>query len=439
MKHTYRSGWGRTSAGQVTTQSAFDFLDPNINRGTSGLAAGEGRSYGDSSLNLEGITWETKALKSIWIDPLTKLARCGAGVTFAELEEKAIRMKLFPKVVPGTAFVTMGGAVASNIHGKSHQGNGSFGDNTKNITLIDSNQIEHFLEPDGQNSELFWATVGGMGLTGLITEVTIQLMDIESDHVETNEVRVGSIQEALKAIRKFDEKYHFTVAWLDFSGDFKGRGKVSGANIASLSSSDIVSKKNKFLPRFNISVPDLFPNRFINNFTVRIFNLIWFAKPLQNGLVEIRKYLHPLDSVSNWNRVYGKTGFIQYQFVVPLEHEWFLEEFLIKMKSVKGSSFLSVLKKFGKTDSKFLSFPIEGWTLAIDVNYENNEFRSILAEIDKEIIKIGGRIYLTKDSCLSKESFLQMYPEIHIWKDIKTNMDPDNYWKSQQGERLGLC
>ena len=442
MNVVYRTGWGRNLGANVCVLdiSNFEQRSSYVKNG-SGLAIGLGRSYGDSSLNSSGLSWSSESLSSIVIDQHQMVAFCGAGVTIGDLERAAIKYGLFPKVVPGTEFVTIGGAIASNIHGKSHQRFGSFGDQLSEITLIDADGITHHLTPQGVTKEQFWATVGGLGLTGAIVSAKVSLMAVQTAFVKIDEIRVHSLVQLLDALQDFDRKYLYTVAWIDLSGDFKGRGVVSGANAAAIGevpkkfrSNPLVMKK----PR-NVSLPDIFPSRFINRLTVRIFNLLWFYKPLKRGSVNLQPYLHPLDSIKDWNRIYGDKGFIQYQISVPFGKEDFLHNLLKELREIGGVSFLGVVKRFGESDPTFLSFAKMGWTISLDISASNNKLLLALDRLDEQLVKIGGRVYLTKDSRLSKSNFEAMYSQHKDWLRIKKRMDSRNFWQSEQGKRLGLC
>ncbi len=405
------------------------------------LAIGLGRSYGDSSLNTSGLSYSTKSLKRIEINQVGMTAFCGAGVTIGELERASINVGLFPKVVPGTEFVTIGGAIASNIHGKSHQKYGSFGNHVIEISLLDASGHLWLLKPSGPTKKLFWATIGGMGLTGTIMAAKISLMRIETSFVRITEVRVNSLSEILNSLREFDKKYLYTVAWIDLSGDFSGRGIVSGANPAKRSELPLTLERAPLIskcPR-KLTIPGIFPNRFINQYTVRIFNFLWFHKPLNSGLHHVRPYLHPLDSLKNWNRVFGKKGFIQYQIVIPYGEENFLYRMLEEFRRIRAVSFLAVVKSFGEEESRYLSFAKAGWTIAVDINASNGQIKNTLNQLDKELLKIGGRVYLTKDSRISEADFKKMYPDHAKWIEQKNKIDPHNFWQSDQGKRLGLC
>lgn len=402
------------------------------------IPRGLGRSYGDSALNSGGTTLETNLLKDISIDPESGIAVIGAGVTIQTLEEESLKVGYFPYVVPGTAQVTIGGAIASDIHGKSHHRVGSFSSHLLQIRLMNSVGVEMDLRPDDKTSEIFWSTVGGMGLTGLILQAKIQLSKVESRYVLVEERRAKDLDELMGILKSFNERYLYTVAWVDLSGKFLGRGLVSGAKHAGLK--DLPKKNRKVSPRRQaLKLPSILRIRLINTFTIRIFNLVWFYKPIGKQVQDVEKYMHPLDGVENWNILYGKAGFIQYQFVVPLGREDVLREVLLKIKSSGNSSFLTVLKSFGEDSNGFIAFPIKGWTLAIDFPIRSKGLSEILSEIDEMVVQSGGRIYLTKDSRLSSIDFAHMYPNFQRWKEVKYQVDPINLWQSDQGRRLRLC
>lgn len=442
MSVGYRTGWGRNVGVNSRVRDVSNFKEDLENSDqASGLPIGLGRSYGDSSLNASGTSWSTQSQRELSIDLDQKIATCGSGVTIGELEREALKHGLFPKVVPGTEFVTIGGAIASNIHGKSHQRFGSFADQLHEMTMMDSQGSLHRLTPGGESSVLFWATVGGMGLTGAILSAKVSLMEVETAYVVSNETRVHSVEELLETLTIFDSNHLYTVAWVDLSRNFTGRGLVSGANPAKLKDLPIKLQAHPFLGTNpgNLSIPDLFPSNFINKHTVSAFNSIWFHKPLAQGVQHLRPFLHPLDSIRNWNRIYGKAGFIQYQILVPYKSEDFIVSMLQELKNISAYSFLSVIKRLGTAETHFLSFSEPGWTIAIDIHANTPGLQETLDNLDSQLSRIGGRVYLTKDSFLKRETFERMYPKHEEWKEIKQKIDPDCYWQSEQGKRLGLC
>ena len=436
------SGWGRSSSSLTDLriyESADTLVESKSEQGF--IPRGLGRSYGDSATNSGGITLETSTLTMIKIDSATNIAVLGAGVTILDLERESLKSGYFPFVVPGTAKVTIGGAIASDIHGKSHHKVGSFSNHILEMKLMGPDSIVKTIRPDNDTSDLFWATVGGMGLTGIIIEATIQLRKVETSYVVVKEARAGNLEELLRVLKHFNETYLYTVAWVDLSGKFNGRGVVSGANHAR--SNEIpfssIPKKLKSITPHQMQIPFPFEINLINNATIRVFNFVWFHKPLGKKLQQIQKYMHPLDSIRNWNVIYGKGGFVQYQFVVPLDRIDALQRTLEILKSAKYGSFLAVFKSFGEPSRGLISFPIQGWTLAVDLPARKKDLRNTLQKLDEIVIGAGGRIYLTKDSRLNADSLPLMYPNLHQWKAIKSEFDPTNQWQSDQGRRLNLC
>jgi len=441
MSKIQRSGWGRNLFVNVRYKSLENFSPLDTRSGAQGLAVGLGRSYGDSSLNSQGTSWQSFGLKAMYFSDSFQEITCGAGVTIGELERFALQKGLFPPVVPGTEFVSIGGAIASDIHGKSHHSFGSFGNNVLEIQLQTASGEILSLKPDDATREYFWATVGGMGLTGAILSAKLKLIPVSSSSISVFEQRVSSISEMLETLKEFDSSYLYTVAWIDLSGRFEGRGVVSGGNHhvdESLKMNESMEhNKNQIVKP--LPLPPIPPFNYLNRNSVRIFNEFWYRKPLKRELSNYRPFLHPLDKIADWNKLYGRNGFLQYQYVIPYGGEHFLKYTLEVLRRHNISSALAVLKQFGSTNSKYLSFQMPGWTLAVDMPMKVKGLQSILRHLDDELTKIGGRVYLSKDSRLAQEHFLKMYPEATNWKKIKNELDPENYWRSMQGLRLGLC
>ena len=436
------SGWGRT----IFSESRILHLplSPNQDQGGNGRGAiprGLGRSYGDSAQNSGGIVIDCRDLKKLSIDPSTGIASVGSGVTIAELELESLRFGYFPFVVPGTGQITIGGAIASDIHGKSHHRFGSFCDHVLELTMILANGDRRTTGPKDKKDSLFEATVGGLGLTGMVIEAKIQLMEVKSSLLNVNEVRVHNIEEMFKVLSEFDLQFHYTVAWLDLSSDCKGRGIVSGANFAEAAYSSISGRKTRFRTRKSRRFSFHFISKLglINPLTVRLFNIIWFRKPLGKKEQYIQDYLHPLDRISNWNELFGKYGIVQYQFVIPYCNQHLIQTIIQVFATNHLSSPLSVLKSFGSQSQGLLGFPIQGWTLAIDFPANAKGLEKVLNEVDEMVCLAGGRVYLTKDSRISTDMVEKMYPNLDRWREAKRNFDPENYWKSDQSRRLNLC
>jgi decaprenylphospho-beta-D-ribofuranose 2-oxidase len=434
------TGWGGTPVAQMY-MSEFTYLVDLQNFCRGYIPVGLHRSYGDSALNSGGMGLRTSNLKDIYIDEDSGLARCGGGVSIAELEQRALEFGFFPPVVPGTANVTIGGAIASDIHGKSHHRVGSFSNHLLEMKLLNSDGTVKVITPSDEEDKIFKATVGGMGLTGLILEVTIQLLKVETDFVNVHEKRVYNLDELLETLSNFNKSFLYTVAWVDLSGKFNGRGIVSGANHASKSivSTRLQNRKVGQIKINSISIPVFRKISFINSASITLFNKVWFYKPLRKRIQRVRKFMHPLDRISNWNEIYGQNGFIQYQFVIPFEKKVVLKDVLEKLKSAKCYSFLTVLKSFSGNSLGLLGFPMEGWTLAVDIPSSHKKLDLILNELDTMVVNAGGRIYLTKDSCMDSRLLPKMYPHLEDWKEMKKQIDPNSVWQSDQGRRLGLC
>ena len=429
------SGWGNnfhSLSTRVSAESVEDaqeaLLLANHERGL--LPVGLHRSYGDSALNSGGTLIDIAALNQISIDPDTATAIMGGGVTIAELEMAALVHSLFPPVVPGTGYVTMGGAVAADIHGKSHHKTGTFSSCVRRIKLLLANGvIANYLPTDRE----FWTTVGGLGLTGIILEIEISLRRVSSNSVDVSEHRVDNLGKMLELLGTSDRDYEHTVAWIDLSGDYRGRGVVSLANYGSRNVKVKSSNSSK------LSLPRVGGRNFITPITVKAFNEIWFRKPLKKETVSLAKYMHPLDGINKWNRVYGDKGFLQYQFVVDVGHEEIFERLFAGLRSLNASSFLGVLKKFGAASQAPMSFPRPGWTLTLDYSTSVPGLEKFLREFDQELIAAGGRVYLIKDSRLDSRLVPIMYPGFIQWREERRAMDRRHLWQSDQARRLQLC
>jgi decaprenylphospho-beta-D-ribofuranose 2-oxidase len=433
-------GWGRTNYSLGVSLDNFEELSGVTAevRSRGAIPSGRFRSYGDSALNSGGVNFNSNKFKMIEIQPDIGMAICGSGVTIGELEHAAHLYGFLPSVVPGTGYVTLGGAFASDIHGKSQQTKGNFSDHVTQITLIDSNGIAHKYAPE---SAEFRATAGGMGLTGFISELHIDLEAVETPVIFQKEIRVKSLKEMLSSLLNIEDEFPFTVAWIDLSGKYHGRGIITGGRYAS---KDELNKKYNLDYGFKkqdkvFTIPFLGSVNFMGKYTIKAFNTLWYRKPVKHGLVSYRKFMHPLDSISNWNLLYGKSGFIQYQFVIPSLESDFLEEVLLILREFEISSAVTVLKKFGRGGSGYLSFPMPGWTLAMDFPAGTKDLAKVIEILNLRLIACGGRIYLTKDSLLNVDAMKTMYKDLEEWKNMKRKMDPSRFWQSDQSRRLELC
>ena len=444
MENIESTGWGRTlrSNSYELEPRSLEELQEYVGTHESPrgvIAHGLRRSYGDSSLNIGGVSINTAFLSDLIFQPETHVVTVGAGVSIGALEKASLVRRLFPPVVPGTGFVSIGGAIAADIHGKSHHITGSFSSCVKRIRLLYADGEIRDLFPEGPTSGHFWATVGGLGLTGMILEADLQLIKMSVASVLVEETRVNNLEEMLDLLSTSDKNFQHTVAWIDLSGDFRGRGVVGKGNYVAETSSAEESSPSKIKEGTALPIPNIGGISFINKYTVRAFNEIWFRKPLAKGISSIDSFMHPLDRIHNWNRIYGRRGFLQYQFVVPEGNEDFLAQVLATMKDLGAASFLGVLKKFGEGSPAPMSFPKPGWTLALDIPPHLGNLEQALNCLDSQLCARDGRIYLVKDARLKPEFVPIMYPRLEEWRTIRNNMDPRGMWQSDQSRRLKLC
>ena len=424
------SGWGRTNpvTSEVVQPSSVEQLQQLIHAAPpkSLIARGLGRSYGDAAQLKDGMVIELSVFDQIKLDPISGTITAGAGVSLDQILRVIVPEGFFLPVTPGTRNVTVGGAIAADVHGKNHHVDGSFGNHVQRLLLVDGNGRLRDLTPNGrgdvEDAEFFWATVGGMGLTGVIVEATFSLIPVTSSLISVDTTRYRDLESLMEAMVEADAKYRYSVAWVD-SLDPKGRGVLTCGDHASAESlpKDKQSDPLHYDPKALASAPPFLPGGLLNKFTVRAFNEAWYRKaPKQRvgELQEIAPFFHPLDGVKDWNRVYGPGGFLQYQFVVPDEAAHLIPRTLDSLRKVGAPSFLTVLKRFGKSNSAPLSFPMPGWTLAADVPAAIPGLLEVLDELDEEVAAAGGRLYLAKDSRQTEYMFKKSYPRLNEWRAI---------------------
>jgi len=408
-------------------------LESIIKENESLIAYGNGRSYGDSALSKNII--EVKPYNYFMaFDENSGLLHVQAGVLLSEILESFVPRGWFLKVTPGTKLITIGGAIASDVHGKNHHVEGCFSECVESfkIMLADGEVVECSKE---QRADLFNATCGGMGLTGVIVEAKIYLKKINSKYISQTTIKTKNLKETFDAFEEYSSS-PYSVAWIDclakdneigkcllMVGDFKDDGDLS------------YQKKSK------ISIPFNFPSFALNNYTVRAFNWLYYGKVRQRittQKVDIDTFFYPLDAIENWNRIYGKGGFTQYQCILPKEMSYEgLKEVLRTISDSGKGSFLAVLKLYGKENENYLSFPIEGYSLALDFKIEDGLFE-LLEELDKIVLKYKGRIYLTKDVNVKKETFEQGYPHIEKFRAFRKENKMDEKFQSLQSKRVGV-
>jgi len=443
ITNSYISGWGRTNQVKsklVNFRNQNDleiFLKESKNK--SFITRGLGRSYGDAAQLKDGYVSNVSFLKDISISG--NKVTVGAGIKLNELLEKILPLGYFLPVSPGSANVTIGGAIAADVHGKNHHRDGSLGNHITRILILDGKgqlqELKPKIKDSSQINKYFWATIGGMGLTGVIIEATISLIKVETAFMKVDTFICQELEELMTVMKEKDNQYKYSVAWVD-SLHKKNRGVLTCGEHAKTNELD--SKYQDVLNYDSnnlVSAPNLFPNGLLNKFTVKAFNEIWFRKSsLDENIQPISKFFYPLDGVNNWNRIYGNKGFHQYQFVVPDENAFFISKTLRKLKEASANSFLTVLKRFGKANNSFLSFPDSGWTLAIDLPGNSECILDVLDELDNELATLGGKVYLAKDSRQSPQMFKKSYLKYQEWKSIKSEMDPLNFFQSDLSRRL---
>lgn len=443
---TNLSGWGRYPVIKSYLQRPEKMaLVDNIIReseSTCLLTRGLGRSYGDASLNSQGITMLTERLnRMLSFNEETGVLCCEAGVTIAEILEVFVPRGWFPPVTPGTKFVTIGGAVASDVHGKNHHLDGSFSNhiNFIRLTLASGETVQCSRE---ENSDIFWATVGGMGLTGVITEVSFSLQQIETAYIQSHNIKARNLAETFALFDEFEPQYQYSVAWIDClaSGNALGRSILMFGNHAGGNDLDLQQEALKLKPKSKFKVPFDFPATLLNRHTMGIFNKLYYGRqfdPEVKLIADYDSFFYPLDSIGDWNKLYGKKGFIQYQCVFPTNVSQEALTKVLQMCSQEGwGSFLAVLKRFG-SQSGWLSFPMPGYTLTLDMPVKPGLW-SFLNLLDEVVVHYGGRVYLAKDARLSAESFRKMYPKFPEWLEVKSRIDPDNYFSSALSQRLQM-
>ena len=406
------------------------------------IAHGLGRSYGDCAVIAGGQTIKTDT----WLEMSMEngILTAGSGVTLESIMQHCLPLGWFVPVTPGTRFVTVGGAIASDIHGKNHHKDGTFGCHVVQLDLLVANGGVLTVSPEVE-PEIFWATVGGMGLTGVIISAKIRMIQVETSRMRTVTSRFANVHDLMSAMIVSDRDNRYSVAWIDMlaKGKNLGRAVLSNGDHASISD---LSKRDRntplaYVPKQRIHSPKWFPNGLLNNLTVRLFNEMWFQKSPRRSKVAIQtisKFFHPLDGVEGWNRMYGSAGFIQYQFVVPDSTAHLVPEIIEMFVRAKCPVFLSVLKRFGDQNSGLLSFPLKGWTLAVDVSASFYGLSELLDEMDSRVVNAGGRIYLSKDSRMNPYYLVSMYPRLNEFLAVKNRIDPGHVFTSNLSLRLGL-
>jgi decaprenylphospho-beta-D-ribofuranose 2-oxidase len=442
------TGWGRTSPGTATVVTPTGRRDVVAAIGDAGergvLARGLGRSYGDPAQNSGGVVLEMTGLDRIQtIDADARTVTVDAGVSLDTLMRALLPHGLWLPVLPGTRQVTVGGAIGSDIHGKAHHVEGSFGNHVLSLDLATADGEIRRLTPDGPDADLFWATVGGMGLTGVVLGATLHVNRVETAYFLVDTDQLGSLDELMARQATGDENYAESVSWFDAvtTGRHLGRGILTRANHATVA--DLPKDKRGQPLKIDapqlLTVPDVFPSGLLNRLTARAFSELWYRKsPTRPGVVQnITQFLHPLDILGDWNRAYGPRGFLQYQFVVPFGAEDALREAVHAIAGSGHVSVLNVLKRFGAGNRAPLSFPTPGWTLCADFPVRPG-LHELCDRLDSIVLAAGGRLYLAKESRTTPDAVRRMYPRIDEWRKVRAAVDPHGVFRSDMARRLAL-
>lgn len=438
------SNWGNypVAAAKIYTFETADELRTLFNQLDTTIPRGNGRCYGDSALAGQ-IVSTMRYNKFLSFDEQQGLITCQAGVTLAEVLDVIVPRGWFLPVTPGTKFITVGGAIASDVHGKNQHKEGTFSDQVLNleVMLSDGRRVNCSMT---ENEELFQSVCGGMGLTGFILQATFRLKPIETAYIRQESIRAGNLDQ-LMDLFEASESWTYTMAWIDclVQGPAMGRGILLRGEHAlktELQTETQWQQPLKLTPKFKLNVPVYLPNFVLNSLTVKLFNLLYYHRHLpvsRQAIVDYDSFFYPLDFVHHWNRIYGQRGFTQYQFILPKAHSRVgLRALLSKIAQSGYGSFLAVLKLYGPQQG-YIPFAMEGFSLALDFPITPDLF-NFLDELDKLVLEYGGRLYLTKDARMSQEMFLTSYPKAQAFIQKVQQLNSGIKFRSLQSDRIGI-
>jgi decaprenylphospho-beta-D-ribofuranose 2-oxidase len=443
------TGWGRTepTVADVAEPQSPDEVAALVKGAGGGgvIARGLGRSYNNAAQNGGGLVVSTASMRDVLsFDAESGVVCCEAGVSLEQLMIALLPTGWFVPVSPGTRKVTVGGAIAADVHGKNHHVAGSFARHVLSFDLLTAAGDLQTVTPESEPG-LFWGTAGGMGLTGFILRATVQLKRVETSRLLVDTVRTANIDDTMAYLSSTDDDYDYTVAWTDClaTRSALGRSVITSGNFATIDDlrSRDRAKPLKFKPSALLGAPPVFPPGLINARTVGLLNEAWFRKAPRRRTREIQsigQFFHPLDAIRGWNRVYGPAGFRQYQYVVPFESPDVVRRSLERISALRAPSFVTVLKRFGPGDPGMLSFPMPGWTLALDFPARTPWLASLLSELDEMVLGAGGRLYLAKDSRIPADLMPRMYPRLDDFRRLRATVDPAGVFSSDLSRRLAL-
>ncbi|MFF9057498.1 FAD-binding protein [Streptomyces sp. NPDC014882] len=441
------TGWGRTAPSTArlirprTYEEAVAAVRGCGARG--GIPRGLGRAYGDAAQNAGGAVLDMTGLDRIHVvDVAGGSVLCDAGVSLHRLMEVLLPLGWFVPVTPGTRYVTVGGAIGADIHGKNHHVSGSFSRHVVSLELLTADGTVRTVRP---GTDLFDATAGGMGLTGVILTATVRLRPVETSLMSVDTERATDLDDLMARLTATDHRYRYSVAWIDLlaRGAATGRAVLTRGDHAPLAALPARARRAplSFRPARLPAAPACFPEGLLTRRTVGLFNELWYRRAPRARTGELQRlsaFFHPLDGVPHWNRVYGRGGFVQYQFVVGRGREETLRRIVDRIARRRCPSFLAVLKRFGEADPGWLSFPVPGWTLALDVPAGLPGLGALLDGLDEEVAAAGGRVYLAKDSRLRPDLLAAMYPRLDDFRALRAELDPRGVFVSDLARRLAL-
>ena len=409
------------------------------------IPRGLGRAYGDAATLQGGTVVDATGLRSlgpIEVRGTTATIDAGGGVSLGEILRTTVPLGWIPPLLPGTRHVTIGGAIAADVHGKNHHLDGGFGATVRWFRLLtaDGESVHVDRQTD---RELFESTIGGMGLTGVVTAAQIELAPLAAPYIAVEYRQAPNLDGVMEQLAASDQSHRFSVAWIDLATPGRqARGIVQRGDIASPRFVEV--HRGRWMPHGRAGMPSLpappLPGRgLVRPTVIQAFNSLYWMQPRRSpALSTLGSFFHPLDAISDWPRLYGRSGLLQYQFVVPDGAEETLRRLVERFAHGPVTPALAVLKRLGPTGEGMLSFPIAGWTLAVDLPAHTPTVYSILDEMDEAVAAAGGRVYLAKDARMRPEFLPQMYPRLDEWRAVKDRIDPEHRFRSDLAERLGL-